>query len=121
MSFWRRAPRVLMMWLGVLCVLMVIVFFVGIGVSILRVYEEAGATFQPVPDMSGGISAIITAIAAAIPALLGAAQVFSQRHTERMDQQARGLPVDGTAPFPSSPDSGGGAPMVNPHGGPGAP
>lgn len=103
--FWRRAPRVLMMWLGVLCALFVIVFFVGIGVAILRVYEQAGETFQPVPDMSGGISAIITAIAAAIPALLGAAQVFSQRHNERMDQQARGLPVDGTNPFPQSPVS----------------
>ena len=101
MSFWRRAPRVLMMWLGVLCALMVITFFVGIGVAILNVYEHAAETFQPVPDMSGGIGAIIAAIATAITALVGAAQVFHQRHRERLDQQARGLPIDGASPFPS--------------------
>lgn len=105
MSFWRRAPRVLMMWLGVLCVVFVVMFFIGIGVSILRVYEHAGETFQPVPDMSGGIAAIIAAIASAIPAILGAAQVFSQRHRERLDQQARGLPIDSTGPFASSTSS----------------
>lgn len=121
MSFWRRAPRVLMMWLGVIGVALVALFFFGIGRAILIAYDRAAAQGISVPDMSGGISAIITAIGGLIPLLLSAAQIFSQRHRERMDQQARGLPVDGATPFPSSPDSGVGAPMVNPHGGPGAP
>ena len=119
MSFWRRAPRIFMMWAGVLGVALVAMFFVGIGRAILIAYDRAAEQGVSVPDMSGGIAAIITAIAGIIPMLLSAAQVFSQRHKERLDQQARGLPIDGSGPFPSSTPSEGS--MVNPHGGPGAP
>lgn len=92
-----------MMWLGVACSLLIVAFFARIGAAILSAYEQAAESFQPVPDMSGGIAAIITAIAAAIPALLGAAQIFQHRQGEILDRQARGLPRDGGPPFPSSP------------------
>lgn len=106
MSFWRRAPRVMVMWLGVACVLLLAAFFVAIGAAIVRVFDRAATDMVAVPDMSGGIGAIIMAVAALLPALMPFLQVFHQRHRERMDQQARGLPIDGTTPFPSPASSG---------------
>lgn len=99
--FWRL-PRPLMMWLAIIVIVLIILFFVGIGTAIVYAYQQAALESRSVPDMSGGIAAIISSLGVLIPALASAAQVFSQRHRERMDQQARGLPIDGARPFPQS-------------------
>ena len=91
----------MMMFLAVITAMFIVAFFVGIGLSILQVYQRAAIEFAPVPDMSGGIAAIIGAVAMLIPALIQFMQVFSQYGHERMDQQARGLPPGGV-PFPQS-------------------
>lgn len=94
-----RWPRPLMMFLAVATAIMVVTFFIGIGTAILRVYDRAATEFQPVPDMSGGIGAIIGAVALLLPAIVQFVQIFRDRHRERMDQQARGIPPSGV-PFP---------------------
>lgn len=99
----HRAPRPLMMWLAVICVLLVLLFFVGIGSAILIAFQRAAETGQNVPDMSGGLSAVLTGLAALLPALGAFWQVFNQRHVERRDQIARGGGPDG--PFAPSPPS----------------
>lgn len=113
----RRGPRPLLMWLAVVCALLVLGFFVGIGMAILRAFERAAETGQPVPDMSGGLYAVLTGLAALLPAMAQFWQVLNQYHRERMDQQARGV---APPPFVPSPPSTGDA-SPNPHGGPGAP
>ena len=78
----------------------------------------------PVPDMSGGIAALLGSLAMLIPALMPVMQQYQNYHRERMDQQARGIPPSGI-PFPGPPmaqpplpESGTG---LNPHGGPDTP
>lgn len=110
----HRAPRPLMMWLAVIACMLVLTFFAFIGAAIVLAFNRAAETGQPVPDMSGGLAAVATGLAALLPALAQFWQVFNQRHIERRDQIARGqAPV----PFDSSPPFEG----VNPHGGPNAP
>ena len=97
----HRAPRPLMMWLAVIACLLVLAFFVGVGSAILLAFERAARSGQPVPDMSGGLAAVATGLAALLPALAQFWQVFNQRHVERLDQQARGqasIPFDSSAP-----------------------
>lgn len=91
-----------MMFLAVVTAMLLVSFFVGIGSAILRVYDRAATEFQPVPDMSGGIGAIIGAVALLLPAIVQFVQVFHGYHRERMDQQARGIPPSGV-PFPQPP------------------
>lgn len=108
----HRAPRPLMMWLAVLCVMLVLLFFVGIGSAILIAFQKAAETGANVPDMSGGLSAVLTGLAALLPALATFWQVFNQRHVERRDQIARGGgPESPFAPSPSSEAPSGG--LVN--------
>lgn len=99
----HRAPRPLLMWLAVAACFLVILFFMGIGVAILTAFNRAAAAGAPVPDMSGGLAAIASALAVLLPALAQFWQVFNQRHVERMDQQARGTAPN--APFDRSPPS----------------
>lgn len=109
----HRAPRPLMLWLAIVTTIMLVVFFVSIGFAIVAVYQRAAAEFRPVPDMSGGIAAIIGSVAVLLPAIVQFMQVFHGRHRERMDQQARG--TASSAPFapspPSSPPEGGPRPQ----------
>lgn len=91
-----------MMFLAVATAILLVAFFIGIGTAILRVYARAADEFQPVPDMSGGIAAIIGAVALLLPAIVQFMQIFHSRHRERMDQQARGIPPSGV-PFPQAP------------------
>lgn len=112
------------MWLGVVIVCLVGYFFFRLGSAILIAYDRAAAAGTSVPDMSGGIAAILGALAMLIPALWPIVQQFQNYHRERMDQQARGIPPSGI-PFPGPPmaqpplsESGTG---LNPHGGPNTP
>lgn len=95
----HKSPRPLMMWVAVVAAILVVAFFVGIGFAILSAFNRAASTGQPVPDMSGGLAAVATGLAALLPALAQFWQVFNQRHVERMDQQARG---SAPPPFPPS-------------------
>lgn len=111
----RRWPRPLMMFLAVVTAMLLVAFFIGIGSAILKVYDRAATEFQPVPDMSGGIGAILGAIALLLPAIVQFMQVFSQYGRERLDQQARGIPPSGV-PFPQPPEppgQGGGVGNTN--------
>ena len=96
-SWLHRAPRPLVMWLAVIMVVCVLVFFVAIGTAIATAFNRAAETGQPVPDMSGGIAAVMTGLAALLPALASFWQIFNQRHTERRDEIARG---GAPGPFP---------------------
>jgi TRAP-type C4-dicarboxylate transport system permease small subunit len=112
------------MWLGVILVVLVLFFFVRLGLAVLTAYDRAAAAGTSVPDMSGGIAAILTALACLIPALAQIFPIFQNYHRERMDQQARGIPPSGI-PFPGPPMAQPPLPesgtSLNPHGGPGAP
>lgn len=101
----HRGPRPLLMWLAVIMVMLVLAFFVGVGVAILTAFQRAAESGAPVPDMSGGLAAVLTGMAALLPALGTFFQIFNQRHVERRDQVARG-----SAPPPFAPPSPPGAP-----------
>lgn len=103
-SWFFRSPRPLIMWLAVVVILLVIAFFVLIGGAIVTAFQRSAESGAPVPDMSGGLSAILTGLAALLPAIAAFTQVFHQRHRERMDQQHRGTAPD--RPFGPSPPSG---------------
>lgn len=106
-GFLHRAPRPLILWGGVLVVALgavgFAIFLFRIGTAIADAYERAAQTGQNVPDMGGGIAALLTAVAGFLATLWPVVQGMSQRHTERMDQQARGQVAP---PFPPSPPSG---------------
>jgi len=97
------------MWLAVVACFLVIAFFVGIGLAILTAFDTAARTGQSVPDMSGGLAAVATGLAALLPALAQFWQVFNQRHVERRDRIARGeapdvpfAPADSSEPRPET-------------------
>jgi hypothetical protein len=96
------------MWLAVVMVVLVLLFFVGIGVAILTAFQRAAEAGTSVPDMSGGLAAVLTGMAALLPALASFWQIFNQRHVERRDTIARG---GGPPPFGSSPPEGGPRPQ----------
>lgn len=117
------------MWLAIPFVCLVLYFFVRLGSAILIAYDRAAEQGRPVPDMSGGIAAILGALAMLIPALWPIVQQYQNYHRERMGQQERGLAPDGRPfgpvavpgpplPQPPLPESG---TAINPHGGPDAP
>jgi TRAP-type C4-dicarboxylate transport system permease small subunit len=106
----HRAPRPLVMWLAVLMVVCVIAFFIAIGTAIATAFQRAAETGQPVPDMSGGLAAVMTGLAALLPALASFWQIFNQRHIERRDEIARGgapSPFPQAAPPPEPSPTGG--------------
>ena len=112
----HRAPRPLIMWGGValvaVAVIAVALFLGRIGGAIALAFERSATSGQPVPDMSGGLPALLSVVGP----LLGSAVAFiwrgmSQRHRERMDQQARG---QWPGPFDSSPAEGGPRPGDSP-------
>lgn len=96
------------MWLAVVACVLVLLFFVGIGIAILTAFDRAATSGLPVPDMSGGLAAIAAALAALLPALAQFFQVFNQRHIERRDQIAQG--GGGPPPFDQAPPSPGPSP-----------
>lgn len=102
-SWLHRAPRPLVMWLAVVMVVCVLVFFIAIGAAIVTAFNRAATTGAPVPDMSGGLAAVLTGLAALLPALASFWQIFNQRHIERRDTIAHG---GGQPPFAPSPPSG---------------
>lgn len=121
----HRAPRPLILWCGVALVLFSVLglgaFLFRVGGAIAAAFERSAQTGAPVPDMTGGLPALISALVGLIVGLWPVVQAMNQRHVERRDQIARGgAPPD---PFPSAPLSDGGAvnPQINPHGGPDAP
>jgi hypothetical protein len=95
----HRAPRPLVMWLAVIMVGLVLLFFVGVGSAIVLAFQRSAENGAPVPDMSGGLGAILAGLAALLPALASFWQIFNQRHIERRDEIARG---GGPPPFDSS-------------------
>lgn len=99
----HRGPRPFLMWLAVVMVVLVLLFFVGVGAAILTAFNRAAESGQPVPDMSGGLAAVLTGMAALLPALASFWQIFNQRHIERRDTIARG---QAPGPFDSSPPDG---------------
>lgn len=105
----HRAPRPLMMWLALFCVLSLILFFWGVGTAVVTAAQRAATEGRDMPDMSGGLPGILTGMGALLPAIVAFWQVFNQRHVERRDQIARG---GGPSPFvPSEPSPTGG--LVN--------
>lgn len=98
----HRSPRPLLMWCAVLMVVLVLLFFIGVGLAILTAFQRAAETGQPVPDMSGGLAAVLTGLAALLPALGTFFQIFNQRHVERRDQISRGQAPGPFAPAPPS-------------------
>ena len=119
MEFLDRIGRPLLRLVGVAFACVVVWFFIRIMSAIVYAFDKAAETGQSVPDMSGGMSGIISAMAVAIPAV--GAFIVDQftRHRERMDQQARGTapnrPFPPSAPSapPSPPDLEGPRPWQN--------
>lgn len=107
-----RAPRPLISWAGVLLCLTLVLFVIAVLAAIALGFWATAARGLGVPDFTGGLAILIPAVAGVI---FQASQVLSQRHRERMDQQARGTAPG--APFVSPPSGG----EVNPHGGPDTP
>lgn len=112
----HRAPRPLILWGGVAMVAVAIIavaLFLGrIGGAIALAFERSAASGQPVPDMSGGLPALLSVVGP----LIGGAfafiwRVLSQRHVERRDQIGRG---QAPGPFDSSPYEGGPRPGDSP-------
>lgn len=108
----HRAPRPLILWAGALLVIGGTLFALAILAAIALGFWKTAAEGRPVPDLSGGLGVLAGAFATVGGFIW---QVLSQRHRERMDQQARGTAPN--VPFDSSPPFEG----VNPHGGPNAP
>lgn len=101
MSAFQRAPRPLIGWGGIILLVACLAFLVLLAIPILRAVNR-WADGQPVDFM--GFAAVI---GAAVPAL-GAIWDFvrrymTDRHAERMDQQARGLPPGGVPFGPGTP------------------
>lgn len=100
----HRAPRPLILWAGALLVIGGTVFVLVVLAAIALGFWLTAAKGQGVPDLSGGLGVIGGAFVAVGTFI---AQVLSQRHRERMDQQARGLPPGGplaSPPLGPSPD-----------------
>ena len=108
----HRAPRPMILWAGAVCALLGVIgfafFLFRVGTAIADAYERAAQTGQSVPDMGGGIGPLLTAVGGFIACLWPIVQAMSQRHAERMDQQARGTAPG--VPFDPSPPSIGPSP-----------
>ena len=114
----HRSPRPLILWGGVVLVVLgaigFSVFLYRIGTAVADAYERAATTGQNVPDMGGGIAALLTAVAGFLATLWPIVQGMQQRHVERMDQQARGQVAPPFDPSPpSEPDWDGPRPGEN--------
>lgn len=114
----HRAPRPLIGWAGVVLVTVCVSFIAAVLGAMAVGFWMTAARGQGVPDFTGGLVALIPAIAAAWGAL---AQWMNQRHVERRDQIARGVAPD--IPFAPSPPLGGtfNESQINQHGGPDTP
>jgi hypothetical protein len=105
----HRAPRPLMGWGGIVLVVACLCFLVLLAIPILRAVNR-WADGEPVDLM--GFAAVIGAAVPALGAIWDFVRRFmTDRHVERMDQQARGTaPESPFAPLPPSvprsPDGG---------------
>lgn len=110
-GFLHRAPRPLILWGGVLLVVLgalgFAAFLYRIGTAIADAYERAAETGSDVPNMDGGLPALITAVVGFLGMVMPyVMQAMSQRHSERRDQIARGsAPGPFSQPPPSMPSS----------------
>lgn len=112
----RRAPRPLYLWIGVAVAVIagigLAVFLYRVGNAIATAFERSATEGHSVPDMTGGLPALITAIVGFLSVILP--QVLSAltaRNRERRDQIARGVNLP---PFASSaPAEGGPRPQEN--------
>ena len=102
-----RIGRPLLRLVGVAFLVVVVWFVARIMWDIVEAYDAAVLEGRPVPDMSGGLTGMLSVVMSTLPLLLPIITDQITRHRERMDQQARGLPVDGSGPFPQSPVSSG--------------
>lgn len=95
-----RLGRPLLRLCGVAFVVLVMVIMGRIGFAVAAAFERAVAEGRSVPDMSGGLPGIISALAVAVPAI--GAFIIDQftRHRERTRQIDRG---SGLGPFDHSP------------------
>lgn len=109
----HRGPRPLLLWLGVALAVVAIIgvaaFLYRIGNAIALSYEHAATNGQAVPDMSGGLPALITAIVGflsmVMPQVLNA---LTARNRQRIEEVRRGT---APPPFASSPPEGGPRPQ----------
>jgi hypothetical protein len=119
----HRSPRPLILWGAVALVCVSVaglgVFLYRVGDAIADAFERSATTGAPVPDMSGGLPALFTAIGGLLAGLFPIFQALSARHRERMDQQARGgaPSVPFAPPPPSSPSSVAPSEPATPEGG----
>lgn len=108
----HRAPRPLTAWAVTVLVWGLVIFVLIVLAAIALGFWLTAGRGLGVPNLTGGLENF----GAVLAALMGAGGlgglIFGQRHRERMDQQARGLPPGGD-PFtqPSSPTPSGG--LVN--------
>ena len=115
----HRAPRPLMGWAGVVLLVICVVFAGAVMAAIALGFWLTAARGLGVPDMTGGLAALIAAL---VPAWGLVGQYLSTRSRERRDEIAYGggraePPFDPSPPSPPVyPDT-----WPNPHGGPGAP
>ncbi len=96
----HRAPRPLIMWVGVLLVAGGTVFVLVIMAAIALGFWKTAAQGQGVPDLSGGLGVLAGAVATVGTFIF---QVLGQRHSERRDEIARGTAPN--SPFAPAPPS----------------
>lgn len=84
-----RIGRPLLRLVGVAFALMILWLVARIGMAVAAAFERSAIEGQPVPDMSGGLPGIISALAVAVPAI--GAFILDQvtRHREKRDRIAR--------------------------------
>ena len=99
----HRAPRPLIGWLTVVLVSALVLFILAVLTAIAVGFWKTAATGHGVPDMTGGLGNLGALVAAILGSCGLGGLVFGQRHMERMDQQARGLPPYGPFPQPEQP------------------
>lgn len=99
MSLFQRAPRPMILWAAVVLVIGVTIFILVVLAALaVGVWMTAGQGHEPI-NLINTLGVIATGVASIGPFIW---QVLTARHTERLDQQARGLPPSGV-PFPQSP------------------
>lgn len=101
----HRAPRPLAAWVTVLLMVVLVLFIMSVASAVAVGFWLTAGRGTGVPDMTGGLGNL----GALVSAILGAGglggMIWRDRHVERMDQQARGIPPGaGPFPLPPSPD-----------------
>lgn len=98
-SAFRRAPRPLIGWVGVVLIVVCTVFVTTVLAAIALGFWLTAAKGEGVPDMTGGLAVLITAL---VPAWGMVSQWMHTRSRERREETRAG--VAPRPPFPSSPE-----------------